>query len=249
MGYAKHEIGVMRAARERIEAGQSLRGVAREFGISPSTAARWAAGMVKAKEEKQITDSFQSVRSPDLIAAALSIPIDSAQGEKLWAEFGRAHPPRGLDPEQSARVFEAVAFGLSFPLAFEAAGLKGGDAEVYAARCKEGIEPEASFFRALKIARAWIVMRATRRVSEGLGGWQGASRLLAALDPQNWGERPESESIESSLDSLTAEAILGICERQIAEMKGHERRYTALENPEIIPLSETGMDEEGELAT
>lgn len=248
MGYAKHEIGVMRAARDKLAEGETVRSVARSFGVSPSTVSRWGAGAVRVDPvEKERKAEIQNAQGSDVIGAALSVPLNSLEGESVWAEYGRAHPVRGIAPDQAARIFEAVAYGLSFPLAFEAAGLKGGDAEIYQARCKEGIEPEASFFRALKICRCWLLMRASKRVSEGLAGWQGAGRLLGALDPANWGEKPDEFGGESSLDDLTREAILEICERQIAAKRGAPLRYNSIENPEIIPLSETGMnDDEGE---
>ena len=79
-----------------------------------------------------------------------------------------------------------------------------------------------------------------------MSGWQGSARQLISLRPDVFNVKDLMTSVgNSSLDQLDADSLLSVIEVQIKRSKG--QKIESHPSDEVIPLSETGMnDEEGE---
>lgn len=103
----------MRArAAEMSAAGSSLGQIADELGISRSYARD-----IVAREREVMSDG-----SSDLIhAARLGADVDA------WAEYGRHHPPAGMDPVLGELFFRALSEGSPISVALESVGRPAGE--------------------------------------------------------------------------------------------------------------------------
>lgn len=173
--------------------------------------------------------------------APLDVPLNATP--RGWASWGRAHPlPGFFNAAQAGRIFELAAMGVPFADAIDAAGGKGGDVEILQSNWKAGEQPSACWFEALKIAQGAFVARAAHRVFEGLMGWQGAAKMLAVLRPATWGDRLDIQTNQAnSAEGLDDAVLCDIVRRQLARAEG--RPITSPVSEEVMPLSETGMEE------
>ena len=243
MSYSKHGLEEMRLARKKLAEGQSVRSLSKEMGIPYATLHGWkkALGSLSGELPPERDPPKTSPRS-----SALGVPLRA--DPSAWARYGFEHPLEGrYDKDQSKRIFELVACGLTFGDAIEGAGGRSSEEDILRSKWNNREEPESSYFAALKICQAWVLGRSVMRVFEGFAGWQGAKALLAALRPYLWGDKKENEYVDGFDLGIDQTTLDEICLDQILRRRGSKlsKEYPV----EILPLEATGMqdneDEEG----
>ena len=258
----------MRQAADRVAAGETVSSVARTYGVTRQTIYDWVHRVQACPAQPTRTEPAEPPRAtagepqeqrygldpalveagvPVLIAEALCVPIDATQ--QAWRRIGARHPlDDSMTPRASGMIFEAVAAGTPIKIAAARAGIPEGEPEVWASRAQEHEEPYAAYSTALNMCAASALIRLGLRQSEGLSGWQGAARQLAALRPDVYAIRDVNKGVElSSLDGLPTDQLLSIVDAQLARMRGG-----AQESPvatEVLPLDATGVDEDEQTGT
>lgn len=264
---ALRTVADMRRAAALVKQGTPIAQVARSYGVSRQTVYDWVK-RAKAFEsrgapvpledlprvpvvpEREVPP--QDVRGdpdlieagvPPIVAEALSIPIDASPDS--WRVIGRRYPLPGMTPTQGGVLFEVVSSGTPIQVAAARAGFAEGEPEVWDGRGRDGVEPYQSFMTALHQASSAALIRLGFRQSEGMAGWQGAARQLAALRPDIYAIKDRDRGVDaSSLDGLETEQLLAIVDSQLTRIKGGEK--TADVGTDVMPLAVTGVDDESE---
>lgn len=260
---------VMERVRDRLAAGEGVLAVARSEGLPKSTVSNW--GRYARRHDGAVPGSvheFETIPRPppfkprerpptvphEAVEAPLPEWIPSGGGPlkdalsitqkhpaRSWATLGGAYPPPEMMAEQSAVVFEAVARGVPIPVAGQRAGFSAAESEVWASKAKDA-PGWKGWWVALGMACAWAQANLCARVIEGMAGWQGAARQLIAINPDVFNIKTEAAAaVGNSVEGVDNRTLLEICARQIERAEG--RTPAAPVADDVLPLSETGMDE------
>lgn len=266
---ALRTVADMRRAAALVKQGTPIAQVARSYGVSRQTVYDWVK-RAKAVEsrgapvpledlprvpvvpEREVPP--QDVRGdpalieagvPPIVADALSIPIDASPDS--WRIIGRRYPLPGMTATQGGVLFEVVSSGTPIPVAAARAGFAEGEPEVWEGRGRDGVEPYKSFMLALHQASSAALIRLGFRQSEGMAGWQGAARQLAALRPDIYAIKDRDRLTDAnSLDGLDLDQLMGIVDSQLTRLKGGAKVEVG---DDVMPLAVTGVDDDDESAT
>ena len=266
---ALRTVADMRRAAALVKQGTPIAQVARSYGVSRQTVYDWVK-RAKAVEsrgapvpledlprvpvvpEREVPP--QDVRGdpalieagvPPIVADALSIPIDASPDS--WRIIGRRYPLPGMTATQGGVLFEVVSSGTPIPVAAARAGFAEGEPEVWEGRGRDGVEPYKSFMLALHQASSAALIRLGFRQSEGMAGWQGAARQLAALRPDIYAIKDRDKLTDAnSLDGLDLDQLMGIVDSQLTRLKGGAKVEVG---DDVMPLAVTGVDDDDESAT
>ena len=272
---ALRKVADMRAAAQMVKDGTPIAQVARTYGVSRQTVYDWvkrtkhreqwgwgapASSGVPIDElpkvpvipDREVPP--QEVRGdpalieagvPPIVADALSIPIDASPDS--WRIIGRRYPLPGMTATQGGVLFEVVSSGTPIPVAAARAGFAEGEPEVWEGRGRDGVEPYKSFMLALHQASSAALIRLGFRQSEGMAGWQGAARQLAALRPDIYAIKDRDKLNDAnSLDGLDLDQLMGIVDSQLTRLKGGAKVEVG---EDVMPLAVTGVDDDDESAT
>ena len=102
-------------------------------------------------------------------------------------------------PEIVAAICQHVLAGASMRSAAGSVGIDYSTLKRWLAWQREGKEPYARLCAPLKKARAEAIVKAERRVFEGMGRWQSSARWLESMDPDTW-RRTERREISQTTD-------------------------------------------------
>lgn len=250
-----------RAIQDLIIGDKSMRQIARETGVSEWTIRQW-------RKRGEVQDAIESRSDANALpspsptredpappkyqptgegAVYDALALSPRASEADWAELGRAYPPPGMAPERSAVIFRAIARGNPLLIAANRAGFGDEEPELWRSRAKE--DPRwLAWHTAIGMAQGAAIDRLGQRVQEGMSGWQGAARQLIALRPDVYNIKDLATSVgASSLDQLDADSLLAVVETQLQRARGESRPSRPTD--ETLPLSETGMDDDGEGAS
>lgn len=252
-----------RAVQDLIIGDKSIAQIARESGVSERTIRRWrdrpevrsallhrqkepsepAGSIIPAQYQPATPSRAHQPSGQGAVRDALRLPADASELD--WFLIGKTYPPPGMDPEQSSLIFQIVARGNPLVIAANRAGFGDDEPEIWRSRAKE--DPRwLDWFTAVGMALGAAIDRLGQRVQDGMSGWQGSARQLISLRPDVFNVKDLMTSVgNSSLDQLDADSLLSVIEVQIKRSKG--QKIESRPSDEVIPLSETGMnDEEGE---
>lgn len=253
---AAHSVDEMRSAVARVDGGESIASVAREIGVDRKTVYKWIERCrrpLKALPSQTYPGPSSLPANPDpalvaagvppIVAAALIVDLDADPA--VWRGIGERYPLEGvLTSVQSGVLFAAAAIGTPLPVAAARAGVAEGEPSVWDSRAREGTEPFGSYMLALHQCSASALIRLGIRQAEGMSGWQGAARQLAALRPDIYAIRDRATGVElTSLDAMDNDQLLSIVDDQLARIRGGAEAQTPVAE-DVLPLSTTGMDDD-----
>ena len=253
---AAHSVDEMRSAVARVDGGESIASVAREIGVDRKTVYKWIERCrrpLKALPSQTYPGPSSLPANPDpaliaagvppIVAAALSVELDADPA--VWRGIGERYPLTGvLTAVQSGVLFAAAAIGTPLGIAAARAGVGEGEPTVWDSRAAEGAEPYSSFMIALHQCSASALIRLGIRQAEGMSGWQGAARQLAALRPDLYAIRDRATGVElTSLDAMDQDQLLSIVDQQLARIRGGADAVAPV-SAEVLPLTATGMNDD-----
>jgi len=253
---AAHHIDEMRAAVARVDNGESVASVARSYGVSRKCIYQWIERCRRPLAALP-TECYQGSAAmpvnpdpaliaagvPPIVAASLAVGLDADPA--VWRGIGEQYPLTGvLTAVQSGVLFAAAAIGTPLGIAAARAGVGEGEPTVWDSRAAEGTEPYASYMIALHQCSASALIRLGIRQAEGMSGWQGAARQLAALRPDLYAIRDRATNVElTSLDAMDQDQLLSIVDQQLSRIRGGADAVAPV-STEVLPLSTTGMNDD-----